>query len=236
MTQDHYKSPHLLTGTYQLVKRRVMKKREAVGILKPSGIVGVTKDGEAAVLGTGGTHIVHDTNPDSFWEGLVRSDAILFGSEQEVDEVCKLLENPITSRNYAYLTLLAKDCCELLNFYSIISEATISFIGCGGIGSISAITIAGLGVKTIKLIDSDVIEESNLNRQLFFTKADIGRAKVEVPIALIYDAVNTANDLGVKFISAGYIVDKLKVSPETYSKPIYPLILQPHQRGYAPTH
>lgn len=39
--------------------------------------------------------------------------------------------------------------------------------------------LAGCGIKNFILVDADIIEESNLNRQLFWTRADIGQPKGE---------------------------------------------------------
>ena len=51
-------------------------------------------------------------------------------------------------------------------------------LGCGGLGSWVAAGLACVGVGRLTLVDDDVVELSNLNRQLLFTEADIGRAKV----------------------------------------------------------
>ena len=52
--------------------------------------------------------------------------------------------------------------------------------GCGGIGALFAEMLVRTGAKHITLIDKDKVEESNLNRVLQFTEADIGKKKVEV--------------------------------------------------------
>ncbi len=52
-------------------------------------------------------------------------------------------------------------------------------IGAGGLGSPSAIYLALAGVGTIGIVDFDVVEISNLQRQILHHTADIGRAKLE---------------------------------------------------------
>jgi hypothetical protein len=54
------------------------------------------------------------------------------------------------------------------------------FLGCGGIGSFSVLSLAGIGIKYIRIVEFDKIEKSNLNRQLFFTKKSIGSYKADI--------------------------------------------------------
>ena len=58
--------------------------------------------------------------------------------------------------------------------------ATVSVVGLGGLGGTLVGILARIGVGTLRLIDGDRFEESNLNRQLFSTVADIGKSKAEV--------------------------------------------------------
>jgi len=55
----------------------------------------------------------------------------------------------------------------------------VLIIGVGGIGSHVAQSLAGAGVKKLDLSDPDTVDATNLNRQFFYTKHDIGRHKVE---------------------------------------------------------
>lgn len=57
--------------------------------------------------------------------------------------------------------------------------AHVLIIGAGGLGSASAMSLAGLGIGHITLADGDVVEASNLHRQLLHDARDIGRAKVD---------------------------------------------------------
>ena len=52
-------------------------------------------------------------------------------------------------------------------------------LGTGGLGCSVAIGLAWLGVKKMILIDKDVVEVHNLNRQILFTNKDVGKSKVE---------------------------------------------------------
>ncbi|MCK5075677.1 MAG: sulfur carrier protein ThiS adenylyltransferase ThiF, partial [Calditrichia bacterium] len=59
-----------------------------------------------------------------------------------------------------------------------LQQATVGISGCGGLGSNSAVAMVRAGIGKLILVDFDIVEESNLNRQFYFQK-DIGRVKVE---------------------------------------------------------
>ena len=61
-----------------------------------------------------------------------------------------------------------------------LESARLVVLGVGGLGGWSALSLACCGVGEMRLIDGDRVEESNLNRQVLYTEADIGRLKVEV--------------------------------------------------------
>lgn len=58
-----------------------------------------------------------------------------------------------------------------------ISKANITILGLGAIGSKSAELLARAGIGSLTLIDRDIIEESNLQRQSLFTEQDINNPK-----------------------------------------------------------
>lgn len=60
-----------------------------------------------------------------------------------------------------------------------LAGAHVVLIGCGGIGSPALQYLAGAGIGRLTLIDDDVVEASNLQRQTIFTEAALGRAKAE---------------------------------------------------------
>ncbi|MEN8187506.1 MAG: HesA/MoeB/ThiF family protein [Bacteroidota bacterium] len=61
-----------------------------------------------------------------------------------------------------------------------LQDAEIVIVGCGGLGCVAAVYLAASGVGNIKLIDYDVVDVSNLHRQVFYKRDDIGKLKAEV--------------------------------------------------------
>lgn len=59
-----------------------------------------------------------------------------------------------------------------------IRNARVGIAGCGGLGSALAIALARTGVGSLQLVDFDVVEPSNLNRQQYFID-QIGQQKVD---------------------------------------------------------
>jgi adenylyltransferase/sulfurtransferase len=57
--------------------------------------------------------------------------------------------------------------------------ATVAVIGAGGIGSPAIQYLAAAGVGTLRVIDDDDVSLDNLQRQILFGTADVGRAKTE---------------------------------------------------------
>jgi len=58
-------------------------------------------------------------------------------------------------------------------------RSKVLLIGAGGLGSPIGLYLAAAGVGTLGLMDGDVVDITNLQRQVLHTTADIGKAKVE---------------------------------------------------------
>jgi adenylyltransferase/sulfurtransferase len=59
-------------------------------------------------------------------------------------------------------------------------DAKVLIIGAGGLGCPLSIYLAAAGVGKIGLVDDDVVDLSNLQRQILYSTADVGQPKVEV--------------------------------------------------------
>ncbi len=58
-------------------------------------------------------------------------------------------------------------------------RSRVAIVGCGGLGGYLVEELARVGVGALVLVDPDVFEEHNLNRQLLSSVARLGQAKVE---------------------------------------------------------
>lgn len=70
--------------------------------------------------------------------------------------------------------LLGEDANEALK------QATVAVFGTGGVGSFAAEALARTGVGNLILVDKDVVEPSNINRQLVANLDTIGQVKVDI--------------------------------------------------------
>jgi sulfur-carrier protein adenylyltransferase/sulfurtransferase len=60
-----------------------------------------------------------------------------------------------------------------------LKNAKVLCVGAGGLGSPALLYLAAAGVGTLGVIDFDVVDESNLQRQIIHGQSDIGRLKAE---------------------------------------------------------
>lgn len=165
---------------------------EKVGMVLPSLFEGKCDSGKRYLCGREGITVLNPapSNEDIFLS-LIKSGSILFGRPTEIDQVMNLLQDPSTSRTAAYYCCIAKNCEEVVRAFKRVEKANVLIVGCGGIGSLVAVQVAGAGVGGLTLIDPDVIEESNLNRQFFWSHDTVGKYKAETLQALISSRYKT---------------------------------------------
>ncbi len=108
-----------------------------------------------------------------------------------------------------------------------LKQAKVIIAGSGGLGSPAAIYLAAAGVGTIRIVDHDKVELSNLNRQILHWDKDIGRNKVDsaaeklnqlnprIKIEAVQETIDEAN---ASRLVAGFdlIVDGLDNLPTRY--------------------
>jgi adenylyltransferase/sulfurtransferase len=68
-----------------------------------------------------------------------------------------------------------------------LKAARVLAVGAGGLGSPLALYLAAAGVGTIGLVDFDVVDDSNLQRQILYGTADVGRPKLAAAAARLRD-------------------------------------------------
>lgn len=62
----------------------------------------------------------------------------------------------------------------------VLSQKKILILGCGGVGGYVAEALARSNIGSLILVDYDVVDESNINRQIIALSSTIGRKKVDV--------------------------------------------------------
>jgi adenylyltransferase/sulfurtransferase len=90
-----------------------------------------------------------------------------------------------------------------------LKAASVLLVGAGGLGSPLALYLAAAGIGRIGIVDFDVVDESNLQRQVLHSTTDVGRPKLDsardrihsinpnVEVELFNTHLNSANALGI---------------------------------------
>ncbi len=73
-------------------------------------------------------------------------------------------------------------------------DARITVVGLGAVGSFAVEALARSGIGHLRLIDFDVIHESNINRQLYALPSTIGQPKIELALQRV-QAIHAACDV-----------------------------------------
>ena len=97
-------------------------------------------------------------------------------------------------------------------------DSHVVIVGVGGLGSPAAMYLAAAGVGSLTLVDDDVVELSNLQRQLAHAESDLGKSKAEsaaatlkginseVEVQVVHRRVGAA-ELGQLVSSADVVLD-----------------------------
>ena len=104
---------------------------------------------------------------------------------------CLARAMPERTRQLAYFAQLARRGPD--RAFRELEAARVLIIGTGGIGSHAAFHLLASGVGQLVLNDFDRVEASHLNRQILFTRADVGRPKVEVLCDALHDRFSQAH-------------------------------------------
>ena len=108
-----------------------------------------------------------------------------------------------------------------------LKRAKVFIAGAGGLGSPIAIYLAAAGIGTIRIVDHDTVELSNLNRQVLHWDENIGTAKTDSaaaklkkinPGAVIEPVAETITGANISQLIAGFdlIVDAMDNLPTRY--------------------
>jgi molybdopterin/thiamine biosynthesis adenylyltransferase/rhodanese-related sulfurtransferase len=73
-----------------------------------------------------------------------------------------------------------------------LKAARVLIIGTGGLGAPCSLYLAAAGVGTIGLVEYDVIDETNLHRQILYSDKDVGKSKVQTAMDRLHEANQNA--------------------------------------------
>jgi molybdopterin/thiamine biosynthesis adenylyltransferase len=82
-------------------------------------------------------------------------------------------------RNFDFFSYFHQPPLTKYDFQIRLKNARVTVLGVGGLGSYVALSLAAAGVGHLRIVDHDVVEASNLNRQVLYTDRDLGVAKVD---------------------------------------------------------
>lgn len=100
----------------------------------------------------------------------------------------KNLEKGIRYKQLLFLDEITNSREETLKLQKRIDESKIAVFGVGGIGTWIVNGLKQIGVGEIRITDPDIVDKTNLNRQLFFSLEDVGKYKVDVLKEKLKDA------------------------------------------------
>ena len=89
-------------------------------------------------------------------------------------------ENTMLEKQWLYLEGL--NCGLASELQYSISTKTVCIVGVGGVGTVVLEQLVRCGLRSIIVVDFDIVSSSNLNRQVLFCKKDVGKRKIDVLI------------------------------------------------------
>ncbi len=99
---------------------------------------------------------------------------------------------------------------KILNNESIdkLNNTTVLIIGLGGVGGHALESIVRMGIANIIIVDNDIVDITNLNRQLISLNSNIGKKKIDVAKERILDINPNCNVITIdKFIDKSNILE-----------------------------
>lgn|SRR3989338_1419976 len=91
-------------------------------------------------------------------------------------------------KQVSFLGELSGSLQEAVELQKKLEKTKIAVFGVGGIGSWMVNGLYQIGIGELRIVDPDIVEKSNLNRQLYYDTQDVGRNKVEVIKEKVRDA------------------------------------------------
>lgn len=122
---------------------------------------------------------------DAFGHAAVRqaidalSEAALLEDAADDDRLSER-ERVRFDRQLRYFGDLASAGTPVSEYQRRLARARVVILGVGGLGTWASYALACCGVGRLVLVDGDLVEDSNLGRQVLYRERDVGRVKVDV--------------------------------------------------------
>ncbi|EMT6577591.1 MULTISPECIES: ThiF family adenylyltransferase [Providencia] len=88
-------------------------------------------------------------------------------------------EIELYDRQLLQFSLVDNDNLPSIKYQERLKKSRVLILGMGGWGTWCSLQLALAGVGTLRIVDGDIVELSNLNRQVLYTEDDIGKSKVD---------------------------------------------------------
>ncbi|BDU77168.1 tRNA threonylcarbamoyladenosine dehydratase [Mesoterricola sediminis] len=99
--------------------------------------------------------------------------------------------------------------------YARLASSRVAVFGLGGVGSYAVEALARAGVGELRLVDYGVVDESNINRQLFALHSTVGQRKVDLAAARVRDIQPECRvDVRPGFVNAETVEGFLDPAPD----------------------
>jgi bacteriocin biosynthesis cyclodehydratase domain-containing protein len=121
----------------------------------------------------------HDFGPERVGDALGQLSKLGLLDDAADDERVTARERARYDRQLRYFSDLATGSLAPSDYQRRLREARVLILGLGGLGSWASYALACCGVGELGLLDGDLVEESNFNRQILYRERDIGRPKAE---------------------------------------------------------
>jgi molybdopterin-synthase adenylyltransferase len=121
----------------------------------------------------------HEFGPEQVGDALRRLSELGLLDDAADDERVSARERARYDRQLRYFSDVSSAALPPSEHQRRLREARVLVLGVGGLGSWASYALACCGVGELVLLDGDLVEESNFNRQILYRERDIGRPKAE---------------------------------------------------------
>lgn len=127
---------------------------------------------------------------------------ILIPAPRRLPPSAPIPEDKLFDRQVRFLNSFETSDASGPKFQSRLQKARVLVVGVGGYGSWLLLALSRMGVGEVICLDSDVVEVSNLDRQVVYSTADVGKLKVAAAMEFI-----RASGLPTKVTAVGKRID-----------------------------